>query len=199
MTTYADKTTPPSNEKPKPRPLNFNERFHKSLNCEFKYLYTALTRAKCNLWIYDSSESRRLPMLDYWTRRGLIRVVSVGETDDVDDILFTATSTNEQWSQQGDYFLKKGLWEAAMKCYHKAGNLYSEKEAEGYLNAQRAKQGVSQREVHELFVKAAHSFLSCDYLSHNVKHIANSAKCLKNGRKYSEAARLYEGLGQVST
>ncbi|XP_019859701.1 PREDICTED: uncharacterized protein LOC100635005, partial [Amphimedon queenslandica] len=53
VSTYADKTAPPSDSKTKPRPLNFNERFHKSLNSEFKYLYTAITRAKCNLWIYD--------------------------------------------------------------------------------------------------------------------------------------------------
>lgn len=197
VTTYADKTTPSSDSKTKPRPLNFNERFHKSLNSEFKYLYTAITRAKCNLWIYDSSETQRLPMLDYWTRRGLIKVVRVGEGEDDDSFLFTATSTDEQWSQQGDYFLKKGLWEPAMKCYRKAGDTFSEKEAEGFYLAQRARGGKTQREVQEYFEKAACAFLSCDHIRHSVRHIENAAKCLRNARKYSEAAKLYEKLGQV--
>ena len=135
-------------------------------------------------------------MLDYWMRRELIKVVRVGEKEDDDSFLFTATSTNEQWSHQGDYFLKKGLWEAAMKCYRKAGDLFSEKEAEGFYFAQRARGGRSQ-EAGDFFEKAAWSFLLCDNIKHSLKHVENAAKCLKNAKKYFDAARLFENLGQV--
>ena len=201
VTTFADKTYPKSTDnilESKPRPLEFDERLHKSMNSEFKYLYTAITRAKCNLWIYDSSESRRLPMLDYWMRCGLVRVVRVGEKEEDDRVLFTATSTPEQWRTQGDYFRKKGLWEPAIKCYHKAGDTLSEKEAEAYLFAQKARHSKIPREIQEWFEKAALAFLTCDYKSHDVKYLVNAAKCLKNARKHAEAAKLFERLGQVS-
>ena len=201
VTNYANKTTPPSNEtsqQSRPRPLEFDTRLHKSLNSELKYLYTAVTRAKCNLWIYDSSETRRLPMFDYWVRRGLVRVVRVGERDDDDSVLFTATSTPKQWSQQGDYFFKKGLWEPAVKCYLKSGNVLLEREAEGYLYAQRARNARVMSEVLQYSEKAALSFLRCDHVSHDVKYLVNAAKCLKNARKYCESAGLFEKLGQVN-
>jgi len=62
-----------------PRPLTFDGRQHKSLNPELKYLYTAITRAKCNLWIYDSNEDKRLPVFDYWCKRNLVKVVRVDD------------------------------------------------------------------------------------------------------------------------
>ena len=205
VTTYADKkyTQPVTNPhtrvplEARPRPLEFDEQAHKSLNSELKYLYTAITRAKCNLWIYDSSETRRLPMFDYWVRRGLVRVVRLGETEEDDSVLFTATSTPEQWQQQGDYFRRKGLWEPAMKCYHKSGSELQEREAEAYLHAQKARQSKNLREVIGLFENAAVAFLCCDRIKHDVKFLNNAAKCLKNSKRHSDAARLFEKLGQV--
>lgn len=72
----------------KPRQLEFDEGQHKSLNAELKYLYTAITHAKCNLWIYDSHEEARLSMFDYWSKRGLVKVIRI------DDI------TKEPYSRQ---------------------------------------------------------------------------------------------------
>lgn len=181
----------------RPRPLEFDERLHKSLNSELKYLYTAITRAKCNLWLYDSSESKRLPMFDYWVRRGLVKVVRVGEKEEDDKVLFTATSTPEQWQQQGDYFKRKGLWEPAIKCYRKAGAMLQEKEAEAYMFAQKGRISKTTREMQQLFEKAAESFLLCDQTEHQVKYLTNAAKCLRNAKKYLEAAKLFEKLGQV--
>lgn len=181
-----------------PRPLEFSERLHKPLNAELKYLYTAITRAKCNLWIYDADEKKRLSVFDYWLRRSLVKVVRVGEREEDDSILFTATSTPEQWLEQGDYFKKKGLWDPAIKCYKKAGTELLEKEAEAYYFAQRAKQVRSSREQQQLFEKAAECFLLCDHNQHNVAFLANAARCLKNAKKHSEAAKLFERLGEVT-
>ena len=46
----------------KTRRYEFDASLHKSLNAELKHLYTAITRAKCNLWIYDSHIVKRLPI-----------------------------------------------------------------------------------------------------------------------------------------
>ena len=180
-----------------PRPLTFDGRQHKSLNPELKYLYTAITRAKCNLWIYDSNEDKRLPVFDYWCKRNLVKVVRVDDASEEDqNILFAATSTPEEWKDQGDYFKKKHLWEPAMKCYQKAGIDDLEMEAKAYFMAQQA-HGQRPKEMHQLYLQAALAFLQCDQLQHDVKYLTNAAKCLKNAKRHSEAAELFERLGQV--
>lgn len=56
------------------RALEFDTLKHKLLNSELKYLYTALTRARCNLWIYDEDKDKRAPMFSYFKARKLVRV-----------------------------------------------------------------------------------------------------------------------------
>lgn len=60
----------------KPRPLDFDSEKHKVLCSELKYLYTAITRSRVNVWLYDEDEGCRLPMFDYFRRRQLVRVRS---------------------------------------------------------------------------------------------------------------------------
>ena len=60
VATFAYKTSLKSSDltlESKLCPLEFDECFHKPMNSELKYLYTTITQAKYNLWIYDSSES----------------------------------------------------------------------------------------------------------------------------------------------
>ena len=139
-----------------------------------------------------------MSVFDYWICHGLVKVVRVGETEEDDSLLFTATSTPDQWREQGDYFKKKGLWDPAVKCYRKAGLELLEKEAEAYAYAQRAKQACSAHEQQHLFDKAAECFLLCDHNQHDVTFLTNAARCLKNARKHSEAAKLFERLGEVN-
>ena len=121
----------------------------------------------------------------------------MGEKEEEDRILFTATSTPDQWKNQGDFFRRKGLWEPAMKCYHKAGDVLFEKEAQAYMYAQKAKVTGNPREVIGCFENAAFAFLYCDHLRHDVKFLLNAAKCLRNCRRHNDAAMLFEKLGEV--
>lgn len=57
-----------------PRPLEFDPRKHKILNTELQRLYTAVTRARTNVWIFDEDEECRLPMFDYFIKRNLVEV-----------------------------------------------------------------------------------------------------------------------------
>ena len=165
----------------KPRRLEFNESQHKSLNAELKYLYTAITRAKCNLWIYDSDKDKRLPMFDYWSKRGLVKVIRVDDiTEEDQSTLFSATSSADEWKSQGDYFKKKRLWEPAMKCYEKANCPHLESEARAYSLAQQARTpGLRRIEINEIYLKAAHAFLKCDRTQHDYQCLENAAKCFK--------------------
>ena len=184
----------------KPRPLQFDEQHHKSLSAELKYLYTAVTRAKCNLWIYDSDEAKRLPMFDYWSRRGLVRIVRLDEISKKDEsALFAATSSKEEWKKQGDYFKKKKLWEPAMKCYKKAKEVYLEKEAKAYNLVQKAHTtNLRPREMEDAYLQAAVAFLECDMSKHDVKFLRYAASFLKKAKKSNDSGLLYAKLSRVS-
>jgi ATP-dependent exoDNAse (exonuclease V) beta subunit len=183
----------------KPRRLDFDNNNHKSLNAELKYLYTAITRAKCNLWIYDSDKDRRLPVFDYWSKRGLVKVIKISDiSNDDHGSLFSATSTKDEWKSQGDYFRRKRLWEPAMKCYQKAECPHLESESRAYSLAQQARTpGLKSREKEGIYIQSAYAFLKCDQSQHDYQCLDNAAKCLKNAKKYEESSQMYLLLGQV--
>ncbi len=190
----------------KQRPgIKFDEKQHKSLNGELKYLYTAITRAKCHLWIYDMSNKKRLPVFDYWNMRGLVKVVgtesNLGETAD-HSIVFASISTPEQWKVQGDNLMKRKLWEQARHCYLQAGdeNAYLAKEAEARMLVRQA-EAIAGTAKAGLYMKAALCFLKCDDLHHNVKYLTLGAVCLMQTRQpyhIVRAAKLFEALEKVS-
>jgi hypothetical protein len=187
-----------------PRSLQFDPKLHKSLNSELKYLYTAVTRAKCNLWIYDSDPQSRLPIFDYWYKRDLVKVVqkedqlslASNESQDKYALVFASNSTPEQWKAQGDNFKKKHLWEQAILCYQRAGpeNEYLAKESRAYHLIQRARHQKPQ-----LYLEAALRFLECDELHHNLHCLNGAALCLRNSKppRYHEAAKLFEQLNKL--
>lgn len=57
------------------RPLAFDGQAHVMLSEELKHLYTALTRAKNNIVIFDRSPAKRAPFYHYLRRLGMARVV----------------------------------------------------------------------------------------------------------------------------
>ena len=183
-----------------PRSRTFDPKLHKSLNAELKYLYTAITRTKCNLWIYDSDPKMRHPMFDYWYKRELVKVVGAGSQSEIEgmyNLVFASNSTSEQWKAQGDNFRKKHLWDQARLCYERAGeeNKYLVKEAQAYQLIQSARQ-----QKPSLYLEAAILFLECDDLQHKTHYISAAAVCLRHARpsKLSQAALLYEKLGEQS-
>ena len=181
-----------------PRSKTFDEKEHKSLCADLKYLYTAITRAKCNLWIYDSDKTKRLPMFDYWHKRGLVKVVSTTESgESKHDVIFASISTTEQWKVQGDYFRRRHLWEQAQHCYEKSGleNAHLAKQANAYLLIQRARAQLNPT----LFRDAAICLLECDQLNHDVKCLSSAAVCLRKTKppRHVDAAKLFERLGDI--
>lgn len=49
------------------------------LNGELKQLYTAVTRARVNLWIFDEDSEKRAPAFKYFIKRDFVRVVKADE------------------------------------------------------------------------------------------------------------------------
>ncbi|KAI3424745.1 hypothetical protein D9Q98_008134 [Chlorella vulgaris] len=109
------------------RPLDFDQGQHKMLCEELKHLYTAITRAKNSVVIYDENAAARAPLYFYLARRGLARVVArslMEEGVDSKDLGVTkARSTPADWAAQGRKLLDQGIFEAAAKCYERAGDV----------------------------------------------------------------------------
>lgn len=49
------------------------------LNGELKQLYTAITRARVNLWIFDEDHDKRAPAFKYFIKRKFVKVVKTDE------------------------------------------------------------------------------------------------------------------------
>ncbi len=188
----------------------FDESQHKILNAELKYLYTAITRAKCNLWIYDNSKNFS-PIFEYWRKKELISVIHIGDETNKDFVkALSAKSSLEDWKSQGDYFKKTGHWEQAMKCYQNAMKHYPEakcshleQEVKAYYFLQRVPashmDNSHQETRNALYLQAAHAFLKSSQFQHNHLFLENAAKCLVKVKNYSLSSHLYLHLGQVSS
>ena len=175
----------------------FDEVQHKSLNAELKCLYTAITRAKCNLWIYDSNINARQPMFKYWLKRNAIEVIRAGCTGiQGHKLMFATSSTSAKWKDQGEIYKQKDLWEQAIQCYQNAGAEYSYlvKEAQAYHLIQEARQ---HKPV--LLLEAALRYLECYNLRPSVQFLRKASLCLENSRppRYTQAAKLLEKIGDT--
>ena len=184
--------------------LDFDASQYKSLNAELKYLYTAITRAKCHLWIYDSNRGKSGPVFDYWIKNSLVEVIQIDDiSKDTQNTLFSVTSSPEKWKSQGDYFKRKSLWEQAIKCYQKA-NCFHLARAYSLVQQVQVKQASTPsnkrdlKEIKEKYLEAAHAFLKSDQLEHDYECLNNAAICLKKAKEIKKSSKLYILLGQVS-
>ncbi|CAL1538728.1 unnamed protein product [Lymnaea stagnalis] len=176
----------------RPRPLQFDPNQHKILNSELKHLYTALTRARVNVWIFDEDEEKRAPMFEYFKALKLVKCMASGSTEDItEEIMFTETSSPREWRLAGDNYMKQRLYTIAAKCYRKASQPEKEKLANAYQTALEAsRKKTSPREIRDLYLLAGTQFLKCDDLH-------KAALCFQNSQDYQLAALAFKKNGQL--
>ena len=184
------------------RPLEFDSTKHKILNSELKQLYTALTRARVNVWIYDEDLENRAPMFDYFMRRGLVELVKLdGITGPKDSMerMFAEKSTKEDWDSRGLYFYEKELWQVALKCYEKSGNEIMLKKCCAHVQAVKAYEMATAwkdrrigtlKEIHSEYLRAANMYLESDLPDEAVI-------CLKNSKEWEIVGDLCRKLQRV--
>lgn len=109
------------------RHLDFSLEKHKILESELKMLYTAITRARVNIFIAESDTNISRPMFEYFTRR---KVVDTRKSSGMDGIRVfgVGKSTIADWRERGEYYLQnaegqrqKGCLRLAAKCFDNAG------------------------------------------------------------------------------
>ncbi|KFP74594.1 TPR and ankyrin repeat-containing protein 1, partial [Acanthisitta chloris] len=169
----------------------FNVEMYKMLNGELKQLYTAITRARVNLWIFDEDSDKRAPAFKYFIKREFVKVVKTDEKKDLDDSMFAKTSTPEEWIAQGDYYAKHQFWEVAAKCYQKGGAAEKSKLAlahDAVLKVHAKK--ISPREKQMEYMTLAKTYLECG-------EPKLSLKCLLQSKEFRLCAELCKKLGKM--
>ena len=183
-------------------PLQFNQNKHKILCSELKQLYTAITRARVNVWIFDQDQENRAPMFNFFEKLDLIDTLELGKSTEYSvggRRVFTAESTAADWEKQGFYFYKKEFWTVAYKCFKKAPNKEMLNRCDAHMHAKKAYEMAmelrnggsgSLNTVNKKYVDAAKLFLTCGMGE-------EAAICLKNGKEWKQAGELFAKFGKV--
>ncbi|KAG8809366.1 hypothetical protein FRC17_003478, partial [Serendipita sp. 399] len=91
---------------------------HQGVCSELKFLYVGLTRARNQLWIWDSSPEAE-PMKLFWGSRDQIEIRRPG-----DDIPHLAVkSTPEEWEKMGRLLFARANYQQATVCFDRANKL----------------------------------------------------------------------------
>uniref|UniRef100_A0A2C9L747 UvrD-like helicase C-terminal domain-containing protein n=1 Tax=Biomphalaria glabrata TaxID=6526 RepID=A0A2C9L747_BIOGL len=98
------------------RPLSFDSRQHKLLDTELKQLYTAVTRARVNVWIFDENSEKRAPMFEYFKALKLVQDLEEFKQNH-EEKGFMETSTPQEWKSKGDKYLSEKKYLLARDCY----------------------------------------------------------------------------------
>jgi hypothetical protein len=111
----------------KTRHLDFSNEKHKILETELKMLYTAITRARVNIFIAESDTDLSGPMFEYFKRRQVVDTRTTSGMDGV-RVFGVGNSTVQDWRKRGEYYLQnadgqrqKGCLRLAAKCFDNAG------------------------------------------------------------------------------
>lgn len=181
----------------KSRPLDFNYEKHKVLNSELKFLYTAITRARVNVWFFDEDEENRQPVFEYFQRLNLVRAITLDEQAEGSTTaltsMFAEGSTPSEWKDQGQFFYNKSLWDVAEKCFALGEDEMMVRRCNAQKQAQDALQNRrNPKLMKELFRTAAKQFLECDMPS-------EAEVCLYNAREKVLLANLYKKMGKVGS
>lgn len=161
------------------------EQSRKALVAEIKLLYTAITRARRSLWIYSERTEHQAwhPLVDYWIRCNYVQFRSTK-----DQVFAAKSSSNEDWERQGKIFVRRHLWDVAIKCFKKAKAAHLVEETIGHSHF-----------MQEQFVAAASCYALAYSLKPTTKFLQAICLCLsKSKTTFVEAATLLEKVGEVS-
>eukprot|EP00741_Cyanophora_paradoxa_P024001 tig00021720_g23177.t1 len=109
-----ERTSKPKRVKP------FDPLANRLVAAELKQLYTALTRAKAAVWIFDESDARN-PMFYLFKSAEVVQIVEKGEKRGVAWGRDSGKAP-EDWRRLGDQLLGQRTYEMAARAYQNAGD-----------------------------------------------------------------------------
>ncbi len=167
----------------------------KSLSADLKHLYTAITRARVNLWIYEEGAGCE-PFFLFCLVKKLARLIDtngVNALHDGDSLMFAAPSPAEQWCKQGDYYFSLGNWDIAIDCYRNGKNEHKYFLTQGYKLFKEAQ----KTKLKDTYKEAGCMLLRADKCKHSVQFIENAIMCFQRAACHNEAAKLLEKMEEV--
>ncbi|EGN93944.1 hypothetical protein SERLA73DRAFT_78326 [Serpula lacrymans var. lacrymans S7.3] len=187
----------------------FDELRHAGVCSELKFLYVAITRARNNLWIVDSSVKAE-PMKVIWKTLDLVEICTRG----VDIAQLAVHSTPEDWGKSGWKFFEKNLYTQAWHCFKKAGLSREGDVAHAYHLRKLAEANPQSHPQHSEYFKApAEKFIHCVSSSNTTNeehaylkaagecfvhsgHDARAVEAFLDATEYTRAALHCEDIGK---
>ncbi|TFK76619.1 P-loop containing nucleoside triphosphate hydrolase protein [Pluteus cervinus] len=131
---------------------------------ELKLLYVAITRARKNFWIADTSPVGDM-IKQFWLSQGLIQELTLG----VEILSFGRSSNREEWALRGKAMFDAKKYEDAARCYQHAGYTHLEEIAWAYKLRQDAWPMTGSRKS-KTFIQAAEAFHRSAHHQSNEKY-----------------------------
>ncbi|MFC1848631.1 UvrD-helicase domain-containing protein [candidate division CSSED10-310 bacterium] len=138
---------------------------------ELNLLYVGITRAQNDLLIYDGPASSVIWRSDHFKDK----IMTVHYREDIDRFL-ASVSTPEDWIDQGNYYLERNYYKAAMECFKNGGDFVRMALAQGYEAAKAGDHGLAG----DCFEKAG--------------EFEQAALHHEKARKYDQALALWQTL-----
>ncbi|KAJ3777202.1 hypothetical protein FB446DRAFT_718464 [Lentinula raphanica] len=171
-----------------------NKQRYASVCTELKFLYVAITRARENVWIVDTSESSE-PIRMYWTERDLIRNIKPGTNAPK----LATSSTPEDWARQGQILFDRKKWTEAKHCFERAFQPEKVAIAEAYRLREKAERSSldksNMKSRNAQFREAAEAFYNCSRSAGRKRmldFLRLSASCYEKADEFLCAARNYK-------
>lgn len=138
---------------------------------ELKQLYTAITRPRNRLIIFDNDLEKRQQITQYWTKLDLVSLIDKNKIDfllspQIDDPVlinnkenndsilgsFVQKTSSEEWKAQGLKMMKHKYYEQAYKCFEKAGDQTLITRAQAFRNADEATKIIAKIEADRVYI-----------------------------------------------
>eukprot|EP00741_Cyanophora_paradoxa_P017928 tig00021036_g17312.t1 len=166
------------------------------LASELKHLYTAVSRARTNVWILEEDEERGRPMLDLFAAAGVARLWGKEEEQESEAAAQrprppTQESSPEEWAARGREYLARGLYDAAARAFENARDAKGGERARALGAVARAAAVAGEKPRQKLYREAAGLFAAAG-------EAVSAARCLYSAGDFAKAAAAFEKEGELA-
>ena len=188
----------------------FDPRRHGGMCSELKHLYVAITRARNQLSIIESSETTASPVLKLLTEGSSGPLVEVTRPNDkafalrVEALRPNTSEDPVAWFQRADDLMRRRMFEPAILAFRRAGDTQGETRARGFLKEEEGR-GHHAKNKNEAFTRdmrlAIEYFLKGNLVGDAVRvliqlgELGEAAEKWFECKQYSKAAPLFTGAG----
>lgn len=168
----------------------FDVKKHAALCSELKYLYVAVTRARKQLWLLESSKERTAPVvevLEQIANPALVEVVRQTDENLAEKLAVLragATTDPKLWAERATQFMEQTNYASALFCFTKAGDSRGSLSARAFLreaDGKTCKAKGDRNGFSACLQEAVKLFVQVDL-------IENACQCLKQLGDYNKAA-----------